>query len=51
MIAKQIAQRDGVRMIMVRAGLFLMRVAGIERRALVHIGFAIPIPRAVAALG
>ena len=50
MITKQIAERDGIGVIVMRAGLFLMRVAGIERRTFVHVGFAIPITRAVAAL-
>ena len=48
MIAEQVAERDGIGMVVMVACTFLMRVAGIKRHAFVHVGFAIPITRAVA---
>ena len=51
MIAEQIAQRDRVGVIMINAGVLLMRIAGIERRAFVHIGVAVPIAGDVILIG
>ena len=42
-VAQEVAECDGVGMVVVRAGLLLMSQARIESRALVHIGVAIPV--------
>src|SRR5271170_5037693 len=42
-VAEQVTERNRVGVIMINAGVLLMRVAGVERHAFIHISVAIPI--------